>query len=48
MPKKRNEEKNYPCPNCGEDKEEIREECPQCHYADKKLGVVVEKSSEEH
>ncbi len=35
---KKNEEKEYQCPNCDEDKPEYRETCPECGYADKRIG----------
>ncbi len=32
------QEKDYSCPNCGSDKEEFRDECPDCGYQDKKIS----------
>ena len=37
------EEKDYPCPNCDEDKPDYRGRCPECDYEDKKAPSRKEK-----
>lgn len=38
------EEKEYPCPNCESDKDDYRGRCPECEYEDK--GTPVSKERE--